>query len=77
MPSSGKDKLAFSPKDRVNHSVFGSGTIVAINERLTTIDFDGVGTKKFMTNLVKLAPSDTPAPAKPVRKKKKAPAKTA
>jgi hypothetical protein len=30
-----------------------------------------------MTNLVKLAPSDTPAPAKPVRKKKKAPAKTA
>jgi hypothetical protein len=54
----------------VNHSVFGSGTIVSINERLTTIEFDGAGTRKFMTSMVKLAPSDTPAPEKPSRKRK-------
>jgi hypothetical protein len=37
----------------------------------TTIAFDESGTRKFVTRMVKLEPSDTPAPARRVRKKKK------
>ena len=56
--------MSFSPKDRVDHSVFGLGTIVDINEHYTTIAFDESGTRKFVTSMVKLAASDTPAPAR-------------
>jgi len=66
-----KTALAFSAKDRIDHSVYGPGTIVEMNERLTTILFDAAGTRRFMTAKVKLAASDVPAPAKPVRRKKK------
>ena len=69
-----KKPHVFSSKDRIDHSVFGTGTIVDVDPRHTTIDFDEVGTKKFMTEMVQLKSSDTPAPEKPVRKKK---AKTA
>lgn len=65
-----KQTPVFSPNDRIDHSVYGTGTILDVTERLTTISFDGVGTKRFMTNIVKLVPSDTPAPPKPVRRKK-------
>ncbi len=63
---------AFSPKDRIDHHVFGLGTIVEINESRTTIAFDNAGTRRFVTSMVKLVQSDIPAPAKPVRRKKKA-----
>lgn len=69
-----KKSHVFSSKDRIDHSVFGTGTIVDVDPRHTTIDFDEVGTKKFMTDMVQLKSSDTLAPEKPVRKKK---AKTA
>jgi len=62
--------LNLSPKDRVSHSIFGPGTIVSSNEWHTTIAFDESGTRKFVTNMVKLSPSDTPAPARQVTKKK-------
>jgi hypothetical protein len=62
--------LNLSAKDRVSHTVFGLGTIVSSNEWHTTIAFDEAGTRKFVTNLVKLAPSDTPAPARRVTRKK-------
>jgi hypothetical protein len=65
-----KDGSAFSPKDRVSHSVHGPGTIVEVNERHTTIAFDEAGTRKFVTSMVQLEPDDTPAPARPARKKK-------
>jgi hypothetical protein len=61
----------FSPKDRIDHSVFGLGTIVEIDERHTTIAFDDAGTRKFVTSMVKLASSDTPKPKKRVRARKK------
>jgi hypothetical protein len=35
------------------------------------IAFDNGETKKFVTNIVKLEPSDSEPPAKPVRRKKK------
>ena len=69
--SKAKNILAYSPKDRIDHSVFGLGTIVGIDERHTTIAFDESGTRKFVTSMVVLAPSDTPAPARRVRKTKK------
>lgn len=67
-----KNATTFTANNRVDHSVFGTGTIVEANERHTTIAFDNAGTKKFMTSMVKLAPSDTPAPEKPAPKRKKA-----
>ena len=64
-----KKSMTFAPKDRIDHSVYGTGTIVDIDEQRTTIDFDEAGTKKFLTSIIKLAPSDVPAPAKRVRRK--------
>ena len=70
-----KDAQAFSAKDRIDHSTYGLGTISEVNERHTTILFDDAGTKKFVTHLVKLVRSDTPAPVlvRRARKKKVAP----
>ncbi len=65
-----KNSPAFSPNDRIDHSVYGTGTILEVTARLTTIRFDGAGTKRFMTNIVQLAPSDSPAPPRPVRRRK-------
>ncbi len=70
-----RDRLSFSTNDRVGHSVFGTGTISQVNEQYTTIVFDESGTRKFLTRMVELARSDTPAPAKPVRQKRKTKAK--
>ena len=66
--------LGFYPKDRIDHSVFGLGTILEIDERRTTIRFDEAGTRRFVTSLVKLAPSETPAPT---RRKRAQPKKKA
>ena len=66
-----KKTKSFAPKDRIEHSVFGTGTIVELDQWHTVIAFDEGGTRKFVTSMVKLAPSDTEPPAKPVRKKKK------
>jgi hypothetical protein len=63
---------SFRPKSRVDHEVYGLGTVVDVNAGYTTIAFDEAGTKKFMTSMVKLVGSDTPAPAKAARHKKKA-----
>jgi hypothetical protein len=65
---------AFALKARIDHSVFGPGTIVQSNEMHTTIAFDEQGTRKFMTSMVELTPSSTPAPAKRTSKKKAKPA---
>ena len=64
-----KKSLAALRNSRIDHSEYGLGTVTDVNERYTTIDFDESGTKKFITDMVKLSPSDTPAPAKPRRKK--------
>lgn len=62
----------FRPKNRVDHAVYGLGTILEVNEWHTTIAFDGAGTKKFMTTMVKLVGSDSPAPVKTGQRKVKA-----
>jgi hypothetical protein len=73
--SSAKKVLGYSAQDRIDHAVFGTGTIVESDEHRTTIAFDESGTRKFVTSMVKLAPSDTPAPARRVTKRKKKSAK--
>lgn len=67
-----KNSRAFSAQDRIGHTVYGLGTIVAANERHTTILFGEAGAKKFITSVVQLVPSDTPAPARRTRRKKTA-----
>jgi hypothetical protein len=66
-----KKSTSFTAKDRIEHSVFGTGTIAELDQWHTVIAFDKGGTRKFVTSMVKLLTSDTDAPAKPVRKKKK------
>lgn len=70
--SASKSTLAYAPKDRIDHSVFGLGTLIEIDERHTTIAFDESGTRKFVTDMVELEPSDTPAPAKSPGKRRTA-----
>ncbi len=65
-----KSETVFVLNDRVQHSVFGPGTIRQVDPRYTTIAFDENGIKKFLTDMVRLEHSDTPAPAKPARAKK-------
>jgi len=67
-----KSPASFTVNDRINHSVHGLGTISERSEQYTVIDFDESGTRKFVTSMVKLSRSDTLAPDKPVRRKKKA-----
>jgi len=70
MDATTKSSSSFKAKSRVDHAVFGSGTVLEMNELHTTIAFDESGTRKFMTSIVKLVPSSTPAPEPPVRRKK-------
>jgi hypothetical protein len=65
-------KQTYAPKDRIEHAVFGLGTILEIDEQYALIAFDESGTRKFVTSMVKLAPSDAPPPARRVRKGKRA-----
>lgn len=56
------DLLPFSPKDRIDHPAFGSGTIVEIDEWRTTIEFDESGIRTFVTRTIKCTSGDTLAP---------------
>jgi hypothetical protein len=62
----------FSIGDRVSQVTYGTGTVTAVNEYHTTIAFDAHGPRTFATALVRLDPSDTVAPPKPVRRTRKA-----
>lgn len=78
-----KASTTHSANDRVVHPVFGDGTIASTDADYTVIDFDTAGTRKFVTKMLSVLPSDTAAPAKPAKKKSakkataKAPAKKA
>ena len=61
--------------DRVDHFQYGPGTLSSLNEYHTVIDFDGHGKRTFVSSRVALTDSAVPAPEKPARSKKKAPAK--
>lgn len=61
----------YATGDRVSQPQYGAGTITAVDEHHTVIEFDEHGTRRFSTALVKLERSTTVAPerAKPTRRK--------
>jgi hypothetical protein len=60
-----------SAGDRVSHTQYGDGTVESVNEYHTRIVFDGHGPRTFVSSRVVLERSNTPAPVKPVRTRKK------
>jgi hypothetical protein len=61
----------FAVRDRVSQATYGTGTVTAVNEYHTTIDFDEHGLRTFNTMMVQLAASDTLAPEKPAKRTRK------
>jgi hypothetical protein len=57
--------------DRVSHSRFGPGVVVAVDARYTTLEFDESGVRKFVRALVQLDRCDLPLPVKrPARRRR-------
>ena len=56
--------------DRVEHSVYGHGTVSSANEFHTVIEFDVHGKRTFASPRVVLTDSTVPAAEKPVRAKR-------
>jgi hypothetical protein len=63
-----KNPDALAVNDRVSHETYGLGTVTAIDEARTTIQFDDNGSRKFVTSLVRLERTTVAAPAPPSRK---------
>jgi len=61
----------FSAGDRVSQAQYGDGTVTAVNEHHTVIDFDSHGTRTFSTRLVQLEGTSTPAPPKPAKPRRR------
>lgn len=57
--------------DRVSQVHYGAGTITAANEYHTVIDFDDHGSRTFSTPIVQLEPSNTSAPVRPAKARRK------
>jgi len=66
---------------RVVEPTYGLGSVVAVEDAYTRVQFDDHGVKKFLTSMSKLEPSDEPVPAGArggkVRKKRVTKAKVA
>ncbi len=61
--------MAFPSKgDRVAHSQYGPGTITDLDVHHTVIDFDGFGTRRFVTSKVVLERTPDPGPTAAERK---------
>jgi hypothetical protein len=60
----------FAVNHRITHPVYGTGTITSLDDNHVVIEFDEGGRKKFVSSIVKLEHTETPAPT--VRKRKKA-----
>ena len=57
---------------RVTEPTYGLGSVIAVEDNYTRVQFDEHGVKKFLTSMSRLEPSDEPAPAgvRKVRKKR-------
>ena len=62
---------------RVLEPTYGLGSVTAVEDAYTRIQFDDHGMKKFLTSLSRLEPSNEPAPARAsrVRRKRKTPSR--
>ncbi len=63
-----KNSEALAVNERVNHEIYGLGTISEIGPARMTIEFDNDGRKKFVTSLVRLERSTVAAPAPPAKR---------
>lgn len=62
---------------RVVDPTYGLGSVIAVEDAYTRVQFDEHGVKKFLTSMSHLEPSDEPVPAglKSKVRKKRAPKK--
>ena len=69
----------FDVGSRVIEPTYGLGSVVAVEDNYTRVQFDEHGMKKFLTAMSRLEPSDEPAPPglKGKIRKKRAPRKAA
>jgi hypothetical protein len=63
--------------DRVMQSTYGTGTVTSVNEYHTVVDFDEHGSRTFVTRMVSLEASDTIAPVRAKRTRRKSAAQVA
>jgi hypothetical protein len=63
---------AHATGDRVTQSKYGAGTVTEANAHHTVIDFDEHGLRRFVTDIVRLEPSATPAPQRASTRAKRA-----
>ena len=61
-----------TPGARVCQAQYGDGTVTSADEHHTRIEFDEHGPRIFSTVRVSLTPSDTPAPVKVAKTRKRA-----
>lgn len=60
---------------RVHEPTYGSGSVIAVEDAFTRIQFDDNTERKFLTSLARLEPSSEPAPApRSARSRKRKPA---
>ncbi len=64
---------------RVVEPTYGLGSVIAVEDAYTRVQFDEHGVKKFLTSMSHLEPSDEPVPAglRSKARKKRAPKKVA
>ena len=69
----------FDVGSRVVEPTYGLGSVVAVEDNYTSVQFDEHGMKKFLTSLSRLEPSNEPLPPgmKGKVRKKRAPKKAA
>jgi hypothetical protein len=53
----------FEVGSRVVEPTYGLGSVIAVEDAYTRVQFDEHGMKKFLTSMSKLEPSNEPAPA--------------
>jgi hypothetical protein len=69
----------FDVGSRVIEPTYGLGSVVAVEDNYTRVQFDEHGMKKFLTSMSRLEPSNEPVPPglKGTVRKKRAPKKAA
>ena len=69
----------FDVGSRVIEPTYGLGSVVAVEDNYTRVQFDEHGMKKFLTSMSRLEPSNEPVPPglKGKARKKRAPKKAA
>ena len=61
---------------RVHEPTYGLGSVIAVEDAFTRIQFDDNNVRKFLTSLAKIEPSSEPAPVTRSRARKRKTTKT-